>query len=92
MSMCYIAMRFGKTPREDFVEQIAVLEEMADHNDLDPAVVARMREVLERDIAWLAQSLGDEDPGDVSDIEVGTSSAEAARVLIDLLLKGGGIA
>jgi hypothetical protein len=48
--------------------------------------------VLERDIAWLAQSLGGKDPGDVSDVEVDTSSAEAARVLIELLLKGEGIA
>jgi hypothetical protein len=92
MSMCYIAMRFGKTPREDFVEQVAALEEMADNSDLDPAVVARVREVLERDIAWLAQSLGGKDPGDVSDVEVDTSSAEAARVLVELLLKDGGIA
>jgi hypothetical protein len=89
MSMCYIAMRFGKTPREDFVEQIAALEEMAGHGDLDPAVVVRVREVLERDIVWLAQSLGGEDPGDVSGVEVDTSSAEAARVLIELLLEGG---
>lgn len=89
MSMCYIAMMMGKTPREDFVEQIAALEEMADNSDLDPGVVARVREVLERDIAWLSQSLGGEDPGDVSGIEVGTSSAEAARVLVEMLLEGG---
>jgi hypothetical protein len=89
MSLCYIAMMIGETPREDFVRQIATLEEMAGNSDLDPVVVERMREVLERDIAWLAQSVAGEESGNVGDIEVGAASVEAARVLIELLLGDG---
>jgi hypothetical protein len=60
---------------------------------------------LERDITWLAQPpdkghprniawLVQSPPGDVSDIavdaiKVDTSSAEAARVLVEMLLEGG---
>jgi hypothetical protein len=87
MSLCYIAFPAEYFPRQDLLDQIAALEEMAGKSGLDPAVVARLREALGRDIAWLAQFVaGDEGPGIVSDIEVGTTSAEAARVLVELLL------
>jgi hypothetical protein len=90
MSLCYIAFPAEYFPRQDLMGQIATLEEMADKSDLDPAVVAQLREVLGRNIAWLAQFLAGEEPGIVSDIEVGTTSAEAARVLVELLLNDGG--
>jgi hypothetical protein len=66
------------------------LEEMAGNSDLDPVVVAQVREALGRDIAWLARFLAGEEPGIVSDMEVEATSAEAARVLVELLLSDGG--
>ena len=90
LSMCYIAIPVEHMPRQDLMAQIAALEEMVGGSDLDPAVVAQVRETLGRDIAWLAQFLAGEEPGVVSDIEVGTTSAEAARVLVELLLRDGG--
>jgi hypothetical protein len=86
MSMCYIAFPVEYVPRQDLMGQVAALEEMAGKSDLDPAVVAQVRDALGRDIAWLAQFVASEEPGIVSDIEVGTTSAEAARILVDLLL------
>jgi hypothetical protein len=91
-SMCYIAMPCESMPRGDMMGQIAALEEMAGKSDIDPVTVAQVRASLERNIAWLAQFQAGENTGWVDDIEVDTSSAEAARVLIDLLLEGGGIA
>jgi hypothetical protein len=87
-SMCYIAMPIESMPRGDMMGQIAALEEMAGGSDIDPAAVERARASLERDIAWLAQFQAGENPGGVSDVDVGTSSAEAARMLIELLVRG----
>jgi hypothetical protein len=71
------------------MSQITALEEMAGRSAIDPATVAQVREALERNIAWLARFQAGENPGNVSDLEVGATSAEAARVLIDLLARGG---
>jgi hypothetical protein len=49
--------------------------------------VAQVRASLERNIAWLAQFQAGESTGLANDVEVDTSSAEAARVLIELLLR-----
>jgi hypothetical protein len=88
-SMCYIAMPLESMPRGDMMGQIAALEEMAGRSDIDPATVAQVRASLERNIAWLAQFQAGESTGWVNDVEVDTSSAEAARVLVQLLLEGG---
>jgi hypothetical protein len=88
-SMCYIAMPLESMPRGDMMGQIAALEEMAGRSDIDPATVAQVRASLERNIAWLAQFQAGESTGWVNDVEVDTSSAEAARVLAQLLLEGG---
>jgi hypothetical protein len=88
-SMCYIAMPLESMPRGDMMGQIAALEEMADRSDIDPTTVAQVRASLERNIAWLAQFQAGESTGWVNDVEVDTSSAEAARVLVQLLLEGG---
>ena len=90
MSMCYIAFPAEYLPRQDLVGQIAALEEMAGNSDLDPVVVAQVREALGRNIAWLTQLVAGEEPAIVSDSEVGTTSAEAARVLVELLLSDEG--
>jgi hypothetical protein len=92
MSMCYIAFPAEYFSRQDLMGQVAVLEEMAGKSNIDLTTVTQMREALERDIAWLAALQAGETPGNVSDLEVDTSSAEAARVLVELLLKDGGIA
>ena len=84
-SMCYIAIPIESMPRQDLMGQIAALEEMAGESDIDPATVAQVRASLERNIAWLAQFQAGESTGLVNDVEVDTSSAEAARVLIELL-------
>lgn len=105
MSMCYMVMMPAEPPRQDFVRQVAALEEMAGSSDLDPGAVGRVREALERDITWLAQPPDKRHPRDiawlvqppqdggnpanVNDIEVDASSAEAARVLVELLLQDG---
>jgi hypothetical protein len=88
-SMCYIAMPLESMPRGDLMGQIAALEEMAGKSDIDPATVARVRASLERNIAWLAQFQAGESTGWVNDVEVDASSAEAVRVLVELLLEGG---
>jgi hypothetical protein len=86
MSMCYIAFPVEYMPRQALIGQIAALEEMAGKSDLDPGVVAQVRDGLERNIAWLAQSVAGEQLGNGSGVEGETSSAEAARVLVELLL------
>ena len=58
MSMCYIAFPAEYFPRQDLMDQIATLEEMAGNSDLDPVVVAQLREALGRNIAWLAHGTG----------------------------------
>ena len=90
-SMCYIAMPLESMPRGDMMGQIAVLEEMAGRSDIDPVTVAQVRASLERNIACLAQFQAGDGMGWVNDVEVDMSSAEAARVLVELLLKDGGI-
>jgi hypothetical protein len=87
--MCYIAMPIESMPRGDMMGQIAALEEMADKSDIDPATVAQVQASLERNIAWLAQFQAGESTGWVNDVEVDASSAEAARVLVEMLLEGG---
>jgi hypothetical protein len=88
-SMCYIAMPLESMPRGDLMGQVAALEEMASRNDIAPATVARVRASLERNIAWLAQFQAGESTGLVNDVKVDTSSVEAARVLVELLMEGG---
>jgi hypothetical protein len=83
--LCYIAFPAEYFPRQELMGQVAALEEMAGKSDLDPVAVAQVREALERNIAWLAQSVAGEKPGNPSDIERETTSAEAARVLVELL-------
>ena len=88
-SMCYIAMPIESMPRGDMMGQIAALEEMAGKSDIDPATVAQVRASLERNIAWLVQFQAGESTGLVHDVQVDTPSAEAARVLVEMLLEGG---
>ena len=88
MGLCYIAFPAEYFPRQDLMDQIAALEEVAGRSDIDPATVARVGEALERNIARLAQFQAGENPGSVGEVEVGASSAEAARVLVELLARG----
>ena len=83
---CYIALPPVFTPREDLVQQAALLEEMATEGDIDPETVAQAQAALERDIAWLAQFHAGEVPGELDAIEVTQEAAEAARILVELLL------
>ena len=76
-------------PRQNLMEQIAALEEMAGKGDIDPVTVAQVRASSEQGIAWLARFQAGEDLGLMSEVEVDSSSAEAARVLVELLLGGG---
>lgn len=83
---CYIALPPVFAPREDLVQQAALLEEMATEGDIDPETVAQAQAALERDITWLAQFHAGEEPGELDGIEVTPEATEAARILIELLL------
>lgn len=85
MSLCYIAMPVEHLPRHDLMRQVAVLEEVAVKSEIDPATVAQARAALERDIAWLAQFNAGETPETLWQTPVGVTSAQAAKVLADLL-------
>jgi hypothetical protein len=70
------------------VQQTAFLEEVAAEGDIDPETVAQAQASLERDIAWLAQFHAGEMPGELDGVEVTPEAAEAARILVELLLGG----
>ena len=86
MATCYVTIMDAFAPREDMMQQAALLEEMAGKSDLDPETVARAQAALERDVAWLAQFRAGEVPGELEDVEVTPASAEAARILVELLM------
>ena len=86
MATCYIALPPEYMPRQDLVQQAAALEEMAARSDVDPNTVAQAQAALERDLAWLAQFQAGQTPDPLFSIEVPPESAEAARILVNLLL------
>lgn len=83
---CYIALPPVFAPREDLMKQAEILEEMAAAGDIDPETLAQAQAALERDIAWLAQFHAGEEPGELDEIEITPEAAEAARILVELLL------
>jgi hypothetical protein len=83
---CYIALPPEFTPRDDLVQQAELLETLAAEGDIDPQTVARARAALGRDIAWLARFHAGEAPGEWKGVEVTPEAAEAARILVELLL------
>jgi hypothetical protein len=87
---CYIALPPEFTPRENLVQQAQVVEELAEKGDLDAETVAQAQAALERDIAWLVQFHAGELPGGMDEIEVTPEAAEAARILVELLLSDQG--
>lgn len=86
VASCYIMTPPEFAPRQNLVEQAAALEEMAAQSDIDPATVAQAQEAIERDVAWLAQFAAGETPGEPDSVEVTPEAAEAARILVQLLL------
>ena len=68
------------------MQQAALLEEMATEGDIDSETVAQAQAALERDITWLAQFHAGEEPGELEGIEVTPEAAEAAQILVELLL------
>jgi hypothetical protein len=83
---CYIGLPPVFAPREDLVQQAAILEEMATEGDVDPGTVAQAQAALERDITWLTQFHAGEEPGELEGIEITPEAAEAASILVELLL------
>ena len=83
---CYIVLPAEFAPRDDLVRQTDLLEDLAAAGDIDPGTVAQAQEALERDITWLAQFHAGEMPGELEGIEVTPEAAEAARILVALLL------
>ena len=83
---CYAALPPVFAPREDLVRQAEILEEMSTAGDIDPETMAQAQAALERDIAWLAQFHAGEEPGELDGIEITPEAAEAARILVELLL------
>ena len=86
LATCYIALPPEFVPREDLMHQAALLEEMAAKGAIDPSTVALAQAALERDVAWLAQFHAGQRPGELGELEVDPTSAEAARILVDLLV------
>ncbi|MBE9508992.1 MAG: hypothetical protein IMY86_13205 [Chloroflexi bacterium] len=86
MATCYIAVPPEFVPRENLVQQAAMLEEMAVESDIAPDTVAQAQAALERDVAWLAQFDAGQVPGTLDEVEVSTESVEAAHILVELLL------
>jgi len=85
IATCYIALPPEYMPRQDLMRQAAALEEMAARSDVDPNTVAQAQAALARDLAWLAQFQAGQTP-EWFKVEVPPESAEAARVLVNLLL------
>jgi hypothetical protein len=83
---CYIALPPEFTPRENLMQQAKLLEDLAEEGDVNPQTMAQVQAVLERDIAWLAQFHAGLAPGELEEIEVTPEAAEAARILVELLL------
>lgn len=83
---CYIGLPPEFAPRDDLVRQADLLEDLAAEGYVDSGTVAQAQEALERDITWLAQFHAGETPGELEGIEVTPEAAEAARILVALLL------
>lgn len=88
MASCYMLIPPEFAPREELVNQVAVLGEMAATSEIDPSTVARAQEALERDIAWLAEFEAGMVPEELDDVHAGWEEVEAARILVELLLYG----
>jgi hypothetical protein len=86
MATCYIALPPEYTPRADLMTQAAALTEMAQRSSIDSNTVARAWAALERDMAWLSQFQAGQKPGELNVIQVTPTEAEAARILVALLL------
>ena len=89
---CYIALPPEFAPRDDLMRQADLLEDLAAEGDIDRETVAQARETVERAIAWLAQFHAGKVPGELEGIEVTPEAAEAARILVGLLLGDQGFA
>lgn len=84
---CYIALPSEFIPRQDLMQQAALLEQMAAQAHVDPETVVQAQQALQRDMAWLARfHMGESPPPQGS--EVDPASAEAARILVLLLVEG----
>jgi len=88
MATCYIMIPMEYFPRDDLMQQAAALEEMAAKSDINPATVAQAQAARQRDMAWLAQFHAGQKPGNLEQVPVGSTSAQAARALVDALLGG----
>jgi hypothetical protein len=87
MATCYIMLPPEFIPRQDLTDQAAALAEMAERSDIDPATVDRARAALTHAMAWLARFEAGQQPGMMQSIKATPEEAEAARVLINVLLE-----
>jgi hypothetical protein len=93
LAMCYDMVPSFATSNQPLCEhtllrQVEILEEMAVQGGVNRDTVAQAREAIERDMAWLAQLQADSVSISGS-VEIDPASAEAARILVELLLGGG---
>jgi hypothetical protein len=94
---CYIMVQsYQATVAGQLVQQSELLAEITAGGEVDPAVVSRVRESIERDMAYLdladeARQKVDSTPGFPSleeiDFDVSPEAAAAARFLLELLLE-----
>ncbi len=85
-ALCYIAFPVEMMPRQDLLEQVRALDEMAGASALAPGAVARVRAALEQDIAWLASFQARQSPLPLwRGMAVGPAASQAALILSDIL-------
>jgi hypothetical protein len=88
---CYIAPPVEYVARDDLLLQAEVLREAA--SDLDPAMVGEVQAAIARDIAFFEAATGPQagyeliEQFEAGEIEASPEAVEAARILVDLLLK-----
>jgi hypothetical protein len=87
MATCYIALPPEFVPRQDLTDQAAALAEMAERSAIDPATVGRARAALAHDVALLARFAAGQQPGMTENVIATPEDAEAARVLVNVLVE-----
>jgi hypothetical protein len=86
MSLCYIAMPAEAFPRMDLMKQTAELKQLADQSDIDPDTIAQAQAALKQDIDSLFRLRTGETFTGSDKTNASPAAAEAARILVDLLL------
>ncbi|MBP7866631.1 MAG: hypothetical protein KA419_11860 [Acidobacteria bacterium] len=83
---CYIALPPEYHPRHDLMQQAEMLAKVASQGQVAPETLNKARAALARDIEWLNQWVKQLKPGKLETVKASPAAAEAARLLVNLLL------